>query len=749
MAGPWEKYSASSNDGPWAKYGGGPAAPERDEIDTWADAEVERERAIGLEPRVRLAEGIPIVGGLLDEGNALLESGLHKITGGRFGNDYDHALALQRARSRAADAESPIASMVGKTAVGLATGGTLLSRLAPAATTAGRLAHGVGIGGATGAVEGFTRGEGGIDKRVDSAMGGALVGGVLGGGLSGAAELGGRIAGHMAGARAAARAETDNASQGALTAIARGLERDRISPNDIAQQIRGEMADSTATAGRNRFWGNTSNRQPWTDEQIELVTRAAESGRSPERISQIMRRMDPDRQGPGAGAVRTIINETTERSRGPLNLVDRAGLVRTGSGDNTQMTLRAAAATPGEARSIAREALIERQIGANGRLQQAFDRLIGSGDYDGVAAQHSQTLQQAGDAAYAAARRFEAPFDLAPIFQAWRGRYEGRRGPVPEAILSALDSMTGRMPIRNPETGMVVGHQPRLPQTLQEFIDARQNLRAAIEAPGASNVVRTTLRQLRDDLSNEVRRTNPAWGRANDIWRDGSAAQDMLEAGARMSTRLNTRNREAIADFQAAQRAERAAVRANDRPAIEAARARQELFRVGLVRALNDELANKGATNDLTRTLRFPGARRMLETVLGRNQAAQLFRVVDAEHAMLRTHQSQFGSQTTPLKEAIDDLNWAPRFSSALELANPVKALQVGGEMIASRINASRNRSMMPLMTDTNTLRQMETLRALQSITGARTSARHDWGRHGNVAASMAGMLAGRGMAQR
>ena len=51
---------------------------------------------------------------------------------------------------------------------------------------------------------------------------------------------------------------------------------------------------------------------------------------------------------------------------------------------------------------------------------------------------------------------------------------------------------------------------------------------------------------------------------------------------------------------------------------VEAGQAQQNLFRVGLVRKLSDELSNKQSTHDLTAMLRLPAARKLLTEILGK-----------------------------------------------------------------------------------------------------------------------------------
>lgn len=560
-----------------------------------------------------------------------------------------------------------------------------------------------------------------LGKRLSGAVKGAGVGTVAGAALGTAAHGVGRAAQGVLSARAAARSETENAPAGALQALSRSFERDRITPDDIVANIRAEFPRDTASAGGlgNRWWGASNARQPWTADMVEDVVRRAINGEGADDISAALRAAGNGR-GPGAASVRTLLNELADRHLGPLNLVDRASMIRTGAGANTQMTLRAAAATPGEHLSIARENLLERQIGAHGRLSAAFDRLIGSGDYDGVAQRHADDLRAAGDVAYRAATSAERPFNLMPIFDRWRQRYQTQRGPLPDGVRTAIDDM------HTTASGPLAGPSGTLwpPQTLEGFINARQGLSSAIEtAIGQNNrTLAAQLTQLRNELSDEVRRTNPLWGVANDIWRDGRAAEDALEAGTRMATRLNTRTREALEEFVTGRdMVRRGSSQANPDPAmVQAGQARMDLFRVGLVRSLNDMLSNAGETHNLTRTLRLPSARQIMNEVLGPDDAARLYRIIDAEHAQHRTYSSQFGSQTTPLREAIDDLNWAPRFRSAWELLNPRIALAEAGDRLAAVMSANRNRAMVPLMTDTNPINQLNTMRAVQQVARAR-----------------------------
>lgn len=138
--------------------------------DIWANKYVADERSKGLAPLPEPARGIPIVGGMLDEASALINSGLHSVTGGRTGRPYDEALAYERARLRQAEQASPALAATSQLATGIVTGGPVLSRITPAATTLGRMGQGAAIGGGLGYAEGFLGGEGSAGDRHERGM---------------------------------------------------------------------------------------------------------------------------------------------------------------------------------------------------------------------------------------------------------------------------------------------------------------------------------------------------------------------------------------------------------------------------------------------------------------------------------------------------------------------------------------------------------------------------------------------------
>lgn len=874
----------------------------------------------------------------------MLESFGRGLTeGASFG--FDDKLGMDKERRAASHRANPWTHFMGELvgsavpmigAALLPTGGTQVaagSRAAQLASKGYNLARGalvpgeintaaqaVGQGAKLGAVYGGLSGAGHADvaptdswsdalaERAKGAASGTATGTLFGGALGAAGHGLYRAGQAIGGMRALAAEETAGQGHGSLKVATRKLEEDRITPQQLIDQITSEFPSHTDVAQgglAKRFWGDaTGKHQPITSEHVEETVRRAMMGETADDISAALRAANGG-VGPGEQAVQTLLDELAARHLGPLNLLDRAALARPGAGQNTQMTMRAAAATPGEHVSIAREALNERQSGALTRMHDVFNRLIGTTDADAAIAAHSDKMAQAATRGYGAAKAEERPFDLMPIIQKYQADYGGKRGPIPEAVQKAIDAITvkepttkgvsalGRteaaelplaerenlmqmwryahQPIAEPQSlsqwvvsygglkdkggdvanifggmaprGMIrksggqnlddtalrawedgffpdlnrrptineflellerdvrgdkvvrpehydamqaisdkyqmlrdlsdvgvtartlpeamqqmgfggqgkPGFTPRPPQTLQEFIDARQNIKALKEAAPPGGAVARKLNEIYNELSQAVADTNPKWKIANDVYREGAAATESLKAGEHLAMALNSGTRERLALFDqatkdvkraktaldAANKAVRAAEKRQKTPTpeqiaavdhaeamMDASTARIDLFKVGLVRKLSDTMHNKGSeTHSMVAELGRPAAKKILTEVLGPDDAKQFFKVVDAEKAMLKTYQSQFGSQTTPLAEGIKELNWAPRFEASM--LNPLTwghpLMRLAQEYAARSINAKRNTDLMNLYTNTRPVDQLQALRQMQTLHAARS----------------------------
>lgn len=154
-------------------------APKMSELDQRMSERVAKEAKAGIEPQPSPAQYLPF-GSWLDEAAAGLDTGLGKLTGGRFGSpSYEEAKAYQDARQRYIDENAGglrkgaamVGGMVASAPFGAANvfrGTTLLPQMGNAAIT----------GAGYGALYGSGEGEGG--ERLTNAAGGAAIGGALG-----------------------------------------------------------------------------------------------------------------------------------------------------------------------------------------------------------------------------------------------------------------------------------------------------------------------------------------------------------------------------------------------------------------------------------------------------------------------------------------------------------------------------------------------------------------------------------------
>ncbi len=727
----------------------------------------------------------------------LLESfGRGAVEGATFG--FDDKLGMSKEAREASRKANPWTHFFGEVAGGVVpmAAAALLPTGAGQAAAAGRgaqlLSRGAGLvrsamvpgeinslgqaiyqGGKIGATYGGLSGAGHADvkdddsyldaakKRLGEGAVGALTGAAIGAPLGAASHGVFRAGEYLGGLKAAADAET-GAGRGALTTALKGLERDKISPDDLIKAIRSEFPDDTAAHSggiTKRFWGGLQNKQPITADQVEEVVRRAGAGQDASEISAALK-AKMGGTGPGEGAVQSLLDELAERHLGPMTIMDRAANTgKPGSGDNTQWTMRAAAATPGEPKTIAREMLLDRQQGAGTRISDLFQRVLGTQDFDAAVAKHESRIASAADRMYGAARANEQPFDLNPVFNSWEAKFGNMRGPIPDAVMSAINSMRSTQPVLNQAgnlakqpPGGIVNKAP--PMDLDGFIYARQGLfdaKNAAAKDGKLGLARE-LGKLYDDITQEVAKTNPVWKEANDFFRDGKLGPQSAEAGAKMSLRLNNQSREGMQDFASAVSTERktqsalnkaqaalkdaearqdtaAAATARievDRLSakVDAAQAQQELYKLGLMRSISDKyLINEGETHNLTKQLLKPGAQKILREVL-KDDAEAVIKQLKAEAAMHRTYSSQFGSQTTPLREHIDELNWAPNFEAAWSNLGFSNVLQLAQEYAARTINTKRNTELMKIYTELDPLKQIEFLNAMKNL----QTVRHAYG---------------------
>lgn len=149
------------------------------------------------------------------------------------GGSYDENLAAERERDRAFDEAHPVLSPVLQTGGAVLGTAAPLSRVAPAATLPGRMFQAAKIGGGLGGITGFLSGEGGFENRATEGAKGAAIGAIAGPILQAAGEgVGSAFRGARNYLGFGGRSE-DKAAR----LMQRALERDRTSPERIAEQI--------------------------------------------------------------------------------------------------------------------------------------------------------------------------------------------------------------------------------------------------------------------------------------------------------------------------------------------------------------------------------------------------------------------------------------------------------------------------------------------------------------------------------
>lgn len=627
---------------------------------------------------------------------------------------YEKALEDERAANEAFSRENPW------TATGAQIAGSIPTLFIPGVNAAlgvkalqaaktgwQAFSAGANVGARTGALSGFASGEGETeDEGTLNRLARGVVGGVIGAPLGAGLGYGGYRVGEAIGGVAAARAASEG-PQAPYNAIARSLARDEVDPAALRS---GMLPNATKSA---------------TQDQAAEVLRLTNTGATHADIAS--------QTGLSGGVIRSIISRFDKANRTPLTIVDRAKLTGAGEGQNIEWTVRAAAATPGKARTQAARSLTERQLGQGARLNDAVQKYVATGTDDAID-QAQTALKAQEDAAYDAARASEQPFNLGPVLSKWwdkvnpnarvglaEGRVSAGSGALRKKVASIVDEFTDVMDIPNAAgTGFVQGRFPI--KGLARFQAAKRELDQVLEESfkdGRATQLTRIVQAFKKDVTKVVADANPAWKLANETFT--GAGDRALKAGESLALRLNTKSRDVLNYFN---RLTERAKSAN--PAVAAAgKSEIEMFRHGFSRAIQSRLANKGETHDLTRELMLPAARKILQTVLPKAQAKEFLRLLREEAVSTSSFRAVQGPQspTTPLREAIEDLNAPAYLTRAFDYLNP---RAIASELLsqgARRLYAPRNRLSMELLTDMDPIRQLQILQDISRYSAARGAA--------------------------
>lgn len=647
--------------------------------------------------------------GFGDELNAYLRSkGLW--AGAGSGEDYEKALADERARMANFQEQHPVAAAASEIA------GSLPTAFAPAlqgingmrylseAKTAGQaVRRAMGVGGGYGTISGFGHGEGDFANRAEN----AAVTGAESAALSGPFGYLGYKAGAAKGGIDAARAESGangDVSAAALNDLGKAFSRDDIDP--VADIIHGQMLPMNRTALT-------------PEEMQQAITASRQTGEDYATIAARYASQKSKSGNVNPGTIGNIVRDFGDNTTTPMTLTDRAKMVRPGSGANTEWRMRAAAASPGEARREAMENLTNNQLGQYSRLMDATDKYVGNGSDDIIAAAQ-QKLKDSENAIYKAARDTQKPYDLGPVLDKWNNEIKmvSPSSPIGQKLKEAINNFYDERAVANPMgTNYMKEYTPI--QGLERFQGAKENLDDMIEASmenGRGTHLTTYLQGLKSDIMGEIANTNNVWKEANDTFT--GAGRQALKAGGDLSLRLGSKSRELEKQFA---RYEKQA--ADPNPAIAAAgQAQIDLFRQGFSRSLQDGLQNKGQTNDLARTLVTPAAQKIMTRILGKDQADAFNNILRQEQTTTSTfNKIRGGSQTTPLREEIDESKLPALISGASDVFfHPMKVLTDLGLRAAGKIYSARNAELMKHMSNLDPVEQMNTLRSINTVKQAR-----------------------------
>lgn len=686
-----------------------------------SDAEAE---SLGAHDMVESRAGQMLLNGLTFGLRPRIQAAIE--TGSLSGPAYDAAKEEQWTKDDAYSRENPLTAFALEATGSLPTmfvPGLGASRLAQATTRIGQATQGLSRGRRVMRALGLGAEIGTVGQEAGAAglKAAALAGGLssrqdsVAGRLGDAAKMapfgyvGGRAL-NAIGSRLAGGAEelTDmarvggNADLGALTALRRGLERDGVTTQGLRQAVLPDMGRTNITdAGRETILRTYS--AAINTGQTERAARAATQA----AYGQMAHGVSP---ATARAHVNRALAEFAGQNDVPL-AIDEVARLAGGSGQNLQWTRRAAQASPSAGREDIANTVFGRQEDLVPAVRARVNQALGDPDFEEHLASLRQRNRAAENTLYGVAEQTEQPFNLNRVFDEVQRTHAFRGGKPREAMEEASRIMRGDpLPDGSYE-----------PHTLQTYIQSRGQLGDLIEesmnvnpANGAKTATSTTraLMDLKSKMDHEVASANPNWRVANDAARGGRSAETAMNeaAGMKLSTGDgHTRRvldrveglRRRISDLNAVQRRMPSAeVRAQ----IDLLQTQIEAYQAGFARVLHTELSRLGDTHDVSKLFlkggrgAQDGVRRIVDVMFG-DEAPSFMSMINRARIANTTHKQHFNSQTTPLREAIDEMKGENKVAAAARgmryLLNPKQAAVDLSEAIGNRLNADRNTALL------------------------------------------------------
>lgn len=663
-----------------------PPEQREDALRQWADAFVARERKEGglgqnVSDAVRTLSRGTFLGSWLDEANAATAAAQHAV--GLGGAPYDESVAYQRARDRAFDAEHPVLSATGQIVGGLAGGaaairapgaigavvGGPLGTMAPAATSAGRIAQ----AGGTGAVYGAAHGAGAADPNerrdgdetsVASSAKDRAEGAIKGGALG--AALGTILGGGIETVKAANAMRSGWGRTGAYDRFGRQLPDESI--DTFANQVAtGATRNNRAEQRRvldilgeemERTGGNQSQAMASTVARLRR-----QHGVSPQDAQdQIERLLATHRNNPLMMAEYPTVapGDATLRASRNAATVDPRDVTRLHD-SGAHMIFDDLANQAGQAsNATVRNAIAQRNAGMQDIANEALDRVSPRlpGTRTAMTIEDTpQLIEGARRLAQMEYRRAgQGPTNnalltnlLPRILDRHLSRANGRMGEHREALMRGINEFVVEGP-----GGAPVRMGPARPPTLQMVQDARGALRGMIrkaEQAGDANVI-SALQPLYRDVTRLMERANPAWRVANRRWADMELDRVGQQLGDAFASKAGPQFRQQLAEFQ--------------RLAPEA----QDIVRVHFLQKFRDSLDNLGDTHDVAKLFAKAHVRNALREMFGAEAMLDVTRMARDAATATRSARMTAGSQTHFRGQRAAESGAETNLQGALDAAN-------------------------------------------------------------------------------
>jgi hypothetical protein len=301
--------------------------------------------------------------------------------------------------------------------------------------------------------------------------------------------------------------------------------------------------------------------------------------------------------------VQRYVSEHREMTPTPRNIIDVAKDVA-GEGMARPVTRlgRAAYGLADDAETT--QALTSRQETQSGRSVEIINRASGGRDYDAEVANLTDILENQKNAAYAAAKQNERPFDLFPALRAARDRAFKSAGNIKAQLEKAIDLFY------EPEMQASTGTVRKLGKPIAD-VERFQNAREALDdmitnsktALGESTKLTARLEELRKTVNNVMRNANPDYAAADDLFSGAKSTQNLLKQGEDLTTKLGAKADRVLAGFGKLKPEQ------------------QDVVRLGFLRKLSNMASNPRDGAGVANQFQSPAVRQIIRKMFSNNKA--------------------------------------------------------------------------------------------------------------------------------